>query len=255
MVIDLSGAHRLLDAAVHEQAYGFAWPKATHRRWRVAYGLAELGAAARETLRRADLIAVPGCYASCAALALAPLGQRGLLDGARPTFVSAVSGVTGAGRAPRRDLLLAEASLAPYAPLTHRHEPEIAQTVGAPIAFVPHIAPFARGIVATIFPALVHGACAAAVREALEDACAAAPCLRLLPAGSLPSVRAVERSDVCELAVSDGAGRVALHAALDNLGKGAAGAAVQSFNLRFGFAETTALRVPAAAQAAEEGSL
>lgn len=253
VVIDLSGAHRLLDATAHERAYGFAWPKATHDRWRVAYGLAELGGEVREAIRAADLIAAPGCYASCAALVLAPLGRKGLLDADRPTFVSAVSGVTGAGRSPRRELLLAEVSLAPYAPLAHRHEPEIAQAVGAPTAFVPHIAPFTRGIVATLFPALAQGACAATVREALQDAYAAEPCLRLLPAGALPSVRAVERSDVCEIAVSDNADRVALHAALDNLGKGAAGAAVQCFNLRFGFPETTALRVPAAAQAAVEG--
>src|SRR6266516_1168527 len=226
IVVDLSGAHRLLDAASAEDWYGVA-PGA----W--SYGLPELHPPS------GPLIANPGCYATAALLALGPLA--GAID---PTgvVVDAKSGVSGAGRS------LKESShagfvlenLSPYAVGAHRHAPEIAQQLGFGVCFVPHLLPVRRGLLATCYARTD-----ADVRELLEDAYAASPVVRVLAEGTAPELSRVQGTDAAEVAAfTDRAtGTAIVICALDNLGKGAAGQAVQNANLALGLEQTAGLRL------------
>jgi N-acetyl-gamma-glutamyl-phosphate reductase len=224
VVVDLSGAHRLRDSALAESWYGVA-PGA----W--SYGLPELFEA------HGPLIANPGCYATAALLALAPLA--GELTGA---VVDAKSGVSGAGRAPKASSHAGSVleNFAPYAVGDHRHAPEIGQQLGFPVCFVPHLLPVRRGLLATCYVQT-----AADVRGLLESAYASSDVVRLLPEGVSPEIARVQGTDAAELGVfTDGAtGTTIVICALDNLGKGAAGQAVQNANLALGLEETAGLRL------------
>jgi N-acetyl-gamma-glutamyl-phosphate reductase len=224
VVVDLAGAHRLTDEAAAQAWYGTA-PGA----W--SYGLPELFPA------QGPLIANPGCYATAALLALAPLA--GSITGA---IVDAKSGVSGAGKAlkPSSHAGFVLENLSPYAVGAHRHAPEIAQQLGMPVCFVPHLLPVRRGLLATCYVQTDADA-----RTLLTDAYATSPVVRVLPEGVMPELARVQNTDEAELAVfTDGStGTTIVICALDNLGKGAAGQAVQNANLALGLDETAGLRL------------
>ncbi len=224
VVVDLSGAHRLRDDAVATRWYGTA-PGA----W--SYGLPEV------TPPEGRLIANPGCYATAALLALAPLVEA--IDGA---VVDAKSGMTGAGRALRERSHAGHVleNFSPYAVGAHRHAPEIEQVLGFPVTFVPHLLPLRRGLLATCY---VRSA--AELRPLLEAAYGSSEVVRVLPEGVTPELSRVQGTDAAELGVfEDGAtGTKIVICALDNLGKGAAGQAVQNANIALGLPETAGLRL------------
>jgi N-acetyl-gamma-glutamyl-phosphate reductase len=224
VVVDLSGAHRLADDASAQAWYGVA-PGA----W--SYGLPELHPP------HGLLIANPGCYATAALLALGPLA--GAITGA---VVDAKSGVSGAGKALKASSHAGSVleNLSPYAVGAHRHAPEIAQQLGFPVCFVPHLLPVRRGLLATCYVQTD-----ADVRALLEEAYASSRVVRVLPEGMTPELARVQGADTAELGVFSDAptGTTIVICALDNLGKGAAGQAVQNANLALGLDEIAGLRL------------
>ncbi|MCB9896821.1 MAG: N-acetyl-gamma-glutamyl-phosphate reductase [Planctomycetes bacterium] len=241
-VIDLSGDHRLRDADEYARHYGkaHAHPEALEK---AVYGLPECGA--RGAVRGARLVANPGCHASATLLALWPLVREGLVTG-RPA-VASVTGSSGSGSAPGKGTHHPErfASFKAYKPLDHQHVPEIEQHLRgvAPafdgVDFVPHSAPFSRGIAVTAFVPVKRGREREAVqvlRSTYEDEVF----VRLVP--GTPEVRAVAGSNFADVAAVAGTGTVCVFVTIDNLVKGMAGTAVQNANLMFGLDETTGLR-------------
>jgi N-acetyl-gamma-glutamyl-phosphate reductase len=233
IVVDLSGAHRLQDSALYPSWYGFEHPHVSALgNW--CYAVPELFPPT------GSLIANPGCYATAAILALAPL--KDAIDPAS-VIVDAKSGVSGAGRQ------LKESShagfvlenISPYKIGAHQHAPEIAQALGFPVCFVPHLLPVRRGLLATCYVQPSGGD----LRSLLEDAYAGSDVVRVLPEGIAPELTRVQHTDGAEIAVFDD--RATSHAvvicALDNLGKGAAGQALQNANLALGLDETLGLRL------------
>jgi N-acetyl-gamma-glutamyl-phosphate reductase len=224
VVVDLSGAHRLADPDLARSWYGVA-PGA----W--SYGLPELFPP------QGNLIANPGCYATAALLALGPLA--GELDSA---VVDAKSGVSGAGKSLKATSHAGSVleNLSPYAVGAHRHAPEIAQQLGVPVCFVPHLLPVRRGLLATCYVQTKVD-----VRELLEAAYADSPVVRVLPAGVTPELARTQGTDAAEIGIfTDRAtGTAIVICALDNLGKGAAGQAVQNANLALSLDETAGLRL------------
>jgi N-acetyl-gamma-glutamyl-phosphate reductase len=226
VTIDLSGVHRLSDPEValrHYPAAPGAW----------SYGLPELYPAS------GPLVANPGCYATAALLALAPLSE--VLD-PESVLVDAKSGVSGAGRGLRESShagFVLE-NLSPYRIGSHQHAPEIAQMLGFPICFVPHLLPVRRGLLATCYAFVDEDA-----RKRLEAAYADSAVVRVLPEGVAPELVRVQHTDAAEIGVfeDEATGRTVIVCALDNLGKGAAGQAVQSANLALGLDETAGLRL------------
>jgi len=230
VVVDLSGAHRLRDISLYAQWYGWEHPWANDA-W--SYAVPELFPPAGR------LIANPGCYATAAILALAPL--RDAIDPAT-VVVDAKSGVSGAGRELRTSShagFVLE-NLSPYKVGAHQHAPEIAQALGFPVCFVPHLLPVRRGLLATCYVTPT-----AELRPLLEDAYADSDVVRVLPDGVAPELARVQHTDGAELALFEdrATGRAILICALDNLGKGAAGQAIQNANLALGLDETLGLRL------------
>jgi N-acetyl-gamma-glutamyl-phosphate reductase len=250
LVIDAGADHRLTSSEDWAAFYGgeHADP------W--AYGVPELpvhGGKQRDLLREATRIAAPGCNASTVSLSLAPGVAAGVIDAGDIVSVLAV-GPSGAGKSPKTNLLATEilGSANPYAVGgTHRHIPEIRQALaaaGAPagrirISFTPVLVPMARGILATSSAPIRDGATDAEIRDAWESAYADEPFVELLPEGSFPRTADVLGANVASLglAIDRAANRVVAVAAVDNLMKGTAGAAVQSMNIALGLSETTAL--------------
>jgi N-acetyl-gamma-glutamyl-phosphate reductase len=233
VVLDLSAAFRLRDAALYPKHYGFE-----HH--------AELFRAA---IPGADLLAIPGCYPTSAILPLAPLVRAGAVrPGTRPIIDSA-SGVSGAGRGANVKNLFCEVSLQPYNVLKHRHQPEIDAYAGCPTIFTPHLVALDRGILSTIHVELAPGWNDARVRDTLHAAYASEPFVRLCAPGVWPAIADVQRTNFCDIGLavdesqSSGA-HLIIASAIDNLVKGAAGQAVQAMNARFGLDETTGLLPP-----------
>jgi N-acetyl-gamma-glutamyl-phosphate reductase len=226
VVVDLSAAHRLADEIQALEWYGSA-PGA----W--SYGLPELYPPA------GPLIANPGCYATAALLALGPLADA--VD-RTAVVVDAKSGVSGAGRSlkPSSHAGFVLENLAPYAIGAHRHAPEIAQQLGFPVCFVPHLLPVRRGLLATCYVQTNED-----VRALLEAAYATSPVVRVLAEGTTPELSRVQGTDAAEIGVFEdrATGTAIVVCALDNLGKGAAGQAVQNANLALGLDETAGLRL------------
>jgi N-acetyl-gamma-glutamyl-phosphate reductase len=264
-VVDLGADFRLADPAAWARFYSTPYAG----RW--TYGLPELPGA-RGQISAASRVAAPGCYATAAILALAPLLAGGLAE-PEDIVIVAASGTSGAGRAAKAELLGSEvmgAVSAYQAGGVHRHTPEIEQALGeaaaaavrpageqagphpgdgipkAPriaVSFTPLLAPMPRGILATCTARLARGARTGALRDALAQAYAGEPFVHLLPEGRWPSTAATAGSNAAHLqVVADGhAGRAVVVAAIDNLGTGAAGQAVQNANLMLGLPETAGL--------------
>ncbi|MGY1671124.1 N-acetyl-gamma-glutamyl-phosphate reductase [Geodermatophilus sp. SYSU D00710] len=245
LVIDCGADHRLEDPAAWERWYGSAhagsWP----------YGLPELPGQ-RERLAGARRIAVPGCYPTAVTLALAPALAAGVAG--PDVVVVAASGTSGAGKKAAPHLLGSEVmgSVTAYGVGgVHRHTPEMVQNLSraagrdVTVSFTPTLVPMSRGILATCTAPLAGGANEADVRAAYEKACADEPFVHLLPEGQWPTTAQVLGANTVALqvAVDPDAGRLVVVAAVDNLTKGTAGAALQCANLALGLPETTGLPV------------
>ncbi len=241
-VIDLSADYRLRDPAVYQQ-----WYQTVHRDPEnlphAVYGLAELNAPQIKTAR---LIANPGCYPTSAILGLAPFVRSGLVEG-DSIIIDSKSGVSGAGRTPKLATLYAECNenVAAYSVGGHRHTPEIEQILsdvaGTPVSvlFTPHLIPMDRGILSTIYAQPARSTSEEELLQLLQEAYSDKPFVRVSP--RLPATKHVAGTNFCDLTVRLVRGRVLIFSCLDNLIKGAAGAAVQNMNLIFDYPETTAL--------------
>lgn len=254
LLLDCGADHRLTDPAAWDAFYGGDYAGA----W--AYGMPELrhagepgpARAQREILREARTVAVPGCNVTAVTLALQPGVAAGVVRADDVVAVLA-NGYSGAGKAAKTHLLASEGlgAAMPYAVGgSHRHVPEIEQNLavagatGVRLSFTPTLVPMSRGILATVSAPLADASTSAAeVRAAWERACADEPFVHLLPPGQWPTTAAAVGSNhtVLQVALDERAGRVVVVAALDNLGKGTAGAAVQSMNLALGLPETLGL--------------
>jgi len=244
-IIDLSADFRLADPAAYARWYGHEHA-ATELQQQAVYGLTEVY---REQIKAARLVANPGCYTSCAELALIPLLRAKAID-PDEIVIDAKSGVTGAGRGPREDMLFPEVSegFHAYGVGHHRHMAELDQEFSKAagrdvvVTFTPHLVPMNRGILSTIY---VRGLKASPqdLHVVLLKAYANEPFVHVLPYGSLPQTRHVRGSNMTFIGVAADriAGRAIVGSALDNLTKGASGQAVQNMNLMLGFPETTGL--------------
>ncbi len=233
VVIDLSGAHRFADAAVYDEWYGFTHPHPEDlASW--SYGLPEVSAPSGR------LVANPGCYATAALLALWPIRDA---IGPGGAVVDAKSGMTGAGKAlkPSSHAGFVLENVSPYRVGEHQHAPEIASLLGFPVTFAAHLLPVRRGLIATCY----LPPCDVDLRALLEEHYAESHVVSVLPEGLVPELARVQHTDCAEIGVFEDrlTGSAIVICALDNLGKGAAGQAVQNANLLFGFDETAGLRL------------
>lgn len=234
VVVDLSGGHRLKDAALYEQWYGWRHPHPERlEEW--AYSIPELQPPAGR------LVSNPGCYAVASIYALAPIRDV-VVPGS--VVVDGKSGMTGAGKSLKASshagFVLENVSA--YKAGSHQHAPEIGAITGFPVCFVPHLLPIRRGLLVTAY---AHLSEEVALRERFEAAYAGCPAVRVLPAGVNPELGRVQHTDLAEIAVFEdrATGRAIVTCAIDNLGKGAAGNAVQNANLALGLEQTLGLRL------------
>ena len=236
-VIDLSGAFRIKSDAARNRWYPAtkALPEGS------AYGLTEFF---KDDVKAARLVANPGCYPTAALLSLLPLAQAGLLDTSADVVIDAKSGISGAGRAPSDRTHFSEnhGSVAAYGVLNHRHVAEMEQSLGTTITFVPHLVPLDRGILETIYVKVAGGTTAERIDDAFHDAFATEPFVRLT-GDALPEIKHVAWTNFCDIGwrFEAGSRRLVIVACIDNLVKGAAGQALQNFNVAFGFDERTGL--------------
>ncbi len=239
-VVDLSADFRLKDPKVYEEWYGMPHlcPELQNE---AVYGLSEINAKA---IQRARIIANPGCHSTACLLPLMPILAQKLIQPAS-IVIDSKTGLSGAGKRLAEYLLFSEANenLCAYSVGAHRHMPEIEQELSEAarlrlrVSFTPHLIPMRRGIYATIYADLASGASLAKVVDCLAEKFKTDPFVALLPAGSVPQIQHVRSSNHCRISVfADRApGRIVILSALDNLGKGAAGQAVQNANLLFRF--------------------
>jgi N-acetyl-gamma-glutamyl-phosphate reductase len=233
-VFDLSGAFRLRDAGTRQRWY----PHSTEPAVDVVYGLTERY---RQEVNGAKLIACPGCYPTAAVLALQPLVAQGLIEPG--VIIDAKSGISGAGKTPSERTHFSEVhgSISAYGVFAHRHAAEIEQELGMPVTFVPHLVPLDRGIFETIYARLRPGVDEEAVDSTLKKAYENAPFVRLT-GGDLPEIKHVAHTNFCDIGWKVGpGGQLVMVVCIDNLVKGAAGQAIQNFNVAFGFDETVGL--------------
>jgi N-acetyl-gamma-glutamyl-phosphate reductase len=244
-VIDLSGAFRFHSPATFSSWYKLPTP---HAAWlgEAVYGIPELYS--RE-IAEARLIANPGCYATSVILALRPLADAGLIAAGTSVVCDCKSGASGAGKDPRRDLHFVEVdeNFKAYNLFSHRHTPEILEHTGLPeerVVFSTHLLPLARGILSTIYVTLAAPLDSGAIESLYRRFYAGRPMVRIWPAGALPELQHVAHTNFCDIGFSlDHSGkRLIVVSCLDNLGKGAAGQAVQNFNHMLGIEEQTALQ-------------
>jgi N-acetyl-gamma-glutamyl-phosphate reductase len=235
-VIDLSGAFRIRDDKARARWYPNtpALPDGT------VYGLAERH---RDALRAATLISCPGCYPTAALIALEPLAEAGLIEG--DVVIDAKSGVSGAGKTPSERTHFSEnhGSVAAYGIFSHRHTAEVEQEIGRQVTFVPHLVPLDRGILETIYTRVKPGTTSAQIKQTLEAAYADAPFVRITGDRALPEIKHVAHTNFCDVGwkLEPDGNRLVLVSVIDNLVKGAAGQAVQNFNIAFGFDEKAGL--------------
>lgn len=238
-LIDLGSDFRLRDPAAYPRWYGRAHG-APEMLDQFVYGLPELH---RDELRNAQAVAVPGCYPTAAALALAPFARARLLDPEQVVIVDAASGVSGAGRAASDRLHFGQvdASFTAYGLLEHRHTPEMEQELGVSVLFTPHLAPMSRGILATCYARPRDGLRAEEVAEALHASYDAEPFVTVVD--NPPATKATTGSNSAHVMASldPRTGLIVVLCALDNLVKGAAGQAIQAMNVVRGLPETLGL--------------
>lgn len=241
-VVDFSADYRLNDPVSYRKWYDHDHPDA-ERLGKTVYGLPELF---REQIPSAALIANPGCYPTSAILPLAPFLRDGWVDG-RDIIVDSKSGVSGAGRTPKLNTLYPECneSISAYAVGKHRHAPEIEQILGRTVGtdpqiiFTPHLVPMDRGILSVSYSKPKQSFTEEQALEHLQAAYANEPFVRVVK--HLPATKDVAHTNFCHITARVTGGRLLLISVIDNLIKGASGAAAQNFNLMYGFEETTAL--------------
>ncbi len=246
-VVDLSADFRFRRIPVYEAVYGVRHPEPGLAE-RAVYGLPEIH---RDPLRNAPLAAVPGCFPTAVILALYPLVRRGLIE-VEGIVADCKTGVSGGGRGPTLGLHYPEVEqgVRAYGLPLHRHNPEMDQELSlaagrrVAVTFVPHLLPMVRGILATCYATTAPKAGPEEVERAFREQYGGEPFVRLCAPGVLPSTKDVFASNFCDIAwhVDPNHRRVIVVAAIDNLGKGASGGAVQCFNLMMGFPEDEGLR-------------
>ncbi len=243
-VVDLSGSFRLRDPSLYSSWYGFAHQSPSLLS-EAAYGLTEWN---EGVIRKARLVANPGCYPTSILLALLPLVRAGIVSGGSDIICDSKSGVTGAGRSAKSDLMFPEVagSFRAYSPLRHRHAPEICQELQWDLdhlSFVPHLLPVNRGILSTVYVSFSEDLSPEDISGIYRRCYERRRFIRLLGGSGLPELRAVSRSNFCDLAwrAASGGRRAVILSAIDNLVKGAAGQAVQNFNVMHGLDETLGL--------------
>lgn len=245
-IIDLGADYRFSNTAVYEEWYHVPH---THPEAERVYGLAELY---REEIRRAKIIGNAGCFTTASILALAPLAKHRLID-MNTIIVDAKSGVSGAGRSPKQGNHFPELydSFKAYNVAHHRHTPEIEQALeelsGETVVlnFTPHLVPMSRGILATCYGTLKQEITAEMVDAAFQKMYGNEYFIRLLGRNGYPATKDVRGSNFCDIAwhIDERTRRVIVLSAIDNLVKGAAGQAVQNFNIACGFEEKMGLDV------------
>jgi N-acetyl-gamma-glutamyl-phosphate reductase len=245
-VIDMSADFRLRDLGTYAAWYGGEHSAPTLLEGAV-YGLTEHY---RDQIASARLVACPGCYPTAVLLALLPLIENKLIS-AEDMIIDAKSGVSGAGRSLKQNILFSEAGegLSPYGIGSHRHVPEIEQELGraagadVKVNFTPHLVPMSRGELCTCYVRLSGKTTAADLRKALTDAYASSAFVRVVEEGVIPATQHVRGSNHCLIGVFADriSGRALVVSAIDNLVKGSAGQALQNFNVMHGLDETTAL--------------
>lgn len=247
-IIDLSADFRIKDVSVYEE-----WYKIQHKSPQfieeAVYGLCEIN---REQIKKARLIANPGCYTTCSILTAYPLIKEGIIDG-NTLIVDAKSGTSGAGRGAKLDNLFCEVNenMKAYGVTTHRHTPEIEEQLsyaaGYPITinFTPHLVPMNRGILATAYASLKKEVTYEEVKAIYDKYYAGERFVRVLDKDVCPQTRWVEGSNFVDVnfKLDPRTNRIIMMGAIDNLVKGAAGQAVQNMNLLFGFDEAEGLRM------------
>ena len=244
-VIDLSADFRLKDAAVYKQHY-LVDHEAEELLSKSVYGLPELY---RDKIKKADLIANPGCYPTGILLGAVPLLKKGWVE---PFFIAdAKSGVTGAGRSTAEALQFSEVneSFKAYKVGSHQHVPEMEEVLKdsvrrkIDVVFTPHLVPINRGILSTLYFRLKKTVSTQELVKEYQESYRKEPFVRVMPDGKLPEIKHVLHTNFCDIAVKvDGARKTAIViTAIDNLTKGAAGQAVQNMNLLAGFPETDGL--------------
>ncbi len=239
VVFDLSGAHRFPQSQLemYEKYYGF-----THQHpellQEAVYALCEW--CDKDLLQKTRLFSMPGCYATTSELALIPLTRRGLIDPSLRPVITAVSGVSGAGRKASLTTSFCEVSLNAYGLFTHRHQPEISLYSDVSVIFNPILGDFKRGIYATVTCKLAPQADLEAVKQAYREAYADKPLVRFKENGPVKLDDAVGLP-CCDLSVTADNEYLVVCSTLDNLLKGAAAQAVQACNIHYGFREDLAL--------------
>lgn len=243
-VIDLSGAFRLGEPSQYPSWYGFAHPRPELLKEAV-YGLTEL---CNGELKKARLVANPGCYPTSILLALRPLTF--ILDRDQPVICDSKSGVSGAGK--KADVAFSFSELfgnfKAYGIGSHRHEPEIRQGLKlgerTTLVFVPHLLPTVRGIYSTMHVGFTHPVTAEELTKTYSEAYANAPFVRVLPAGKMPELKDVVNTPYAEIGFTllQGGKRAVIVSVIDNLMKGAASQAVQNFNRMYGYDEREGLQ-------------
>lgn len=243
-IVDLSGAFRFREAATFEHWYKMTPPNAALL-GEAVYGLPELYA---EALPKARIVANPGCYPTSVILGLRPLVDAGWIDTGRGVVCDCKSGVSGAGKEPKRETHFVEVNenFRAYGVFTHRHTPEVSDHLGfaaRDFVFTTHLLPLERGILSTMYVWLAGSRKAEEIEALYRRFYAGKPMIRISPNGKLPELQDVARTNFCDIGFAlDASGeRLVAVSCLDNLGKGAAGQAVQNMNAMQGYAETAGL--------------
>lgn len=246
-VIDLGADFRLRDAAVYEETYQVT-QSAPEVLDEAVYGFSEKY---RDEIKDAAVIANPGCFVMSSLLGLSPVVDKKAID-PKSIIIDSKTGVSGAGKKASVDRLLAElqGNFKAYNPLKHRHIPEIEQELNnltdqeVQVQFTPHLLPVERGILSTIYGDLADGQTEDSIRAIYEEAYGDEPFIHLLPKGQLPEIKAVKGTNFChiQVQVDERTNRLLIISVIDNLGKGAAGSAVQNMNILFNLPETIGLK-------------
>ncbi len=247
-IVDLSADYRIKDVATYEEWYGIthASPEFIEE---AVYGLCEIN---REDVKKARLVANPGCYTTCSILTAYPLAKEGLID-MKSLIIDAKSGTSGAGRGAKVGNLYCEVNenIKAYGVATHRHTPEIEEQLGyasgedVVINFTPHLVPMNRGILVTAYANLKATVTEEEVKAIYDKYYASEKFVRVLEKGKCPETKWVEGSNYVDInfTIDKRTNRIIMMGAMDNLVKGAAGQAVQNMNLMFGLKETEGLEL------------